>query len=219
MTRPTWGVRLVGKPHVCLLLIAFYSLLVWGWYEGDVRWWVGLLALCFAQQAFRCYRQLKNYNAWLAQWNDMLVDEDAVGRRQAVAPAPLSRRSRLSRYVLTASVIVAAGVPIVLPADYWTHSDAFVSAWLLSCGCIAVRAVRAMFRRNRQPKAISKKAAKAQDFVVAWALDRPSASPSWQAARQQVPEYCAYLLGLAASSPRPQEQPKPEAGMMRRIAK
>ncbi len=209
MTRPGWGVRLVGKPRVCLSLMAFYALLVWGWYQGNVRWWVGLLALCGVQQALRSYGQLKNYNAWLAQWNGILDDEDAGRRRQAVAPAPSSITPRLSRYVLTASVVVAAGVPIVLPVDYWTRSDGLVLAWILACGCVAVWAARAMFRRNRQPNAISKKAAKAQDFVVAWALDRPSASPSWQAARQQVPEYCAYLLGPAPPSPGSQEQTKP----------
>jgi hypothetical protein len=90
MTRPTWGVRLVGKPYVCLSLIAFYTLLVWGWYHGNVHWWVGLLVLGGAQHAYGCYKQLKRYNAWAAQWNAMLDDGNGGRRRQAVAPAPSS---------------------------------------------------------------------------------------------------------------------------------
>ncbi len=88
MTRPRWGVRLVGKPYVCIPLIAFYGLLVWGWYQGNVRWWVGLLALGGAEHAFRCYKQRKNYNVWLAQWNDMLDDGERRAPPAGGRPCP-----------------------------------------------------------------------------------------------------------------------------------
>lgn len=204
MTRPGWGTRLVGRPHVCLSLMAFYGLLVLAWTQGGVRWWVGLLAIGGALRAYSSYKELKNYNAWAERFDSML-ESGSVGRPPASGGAPASGKDvNLSRYLLVASVMVAVGMPLCLPSATWTHSEALLPAWLLACGFISVRAVRSMSKRNRmqQSKAVPTKApkaaAKSQDFVVAWALPRPPASPSWQAALAQTPDYCRALLSPAA---------------------
>jgi hypothetical protein len=191
MTRPSFSVRIAGKPLVCLALVIGCALVAWGWLEGNVSWWVGVIACGVALRTLEANQQLRRYNTWLAAWNAMAEEDDATRRRQ---PARASSAKNPGRVVLLVAASLVIGIPAIAPHSL-PHEEAAAFAWIWVGACAVVLwRVIAVVRRHRRKGAKPDQAGAAVDCAVAWLLPRASSSPSWQAARQQVPDYCRSLL-------------------------
>jgi hypothetical protein len=186
MNRPSALVRLAGYPPMTSLLLIGCGLIVAGWYQGRVSWWVGVAAIAAAGRTLGALKRVRVYKAWLADWQAMTAAHDAP-------PRPQKKWLRGGVVVITA-VCIAVVIPLTVPAGR-KPSDTLSVIWCVAC-LILVWKLLALLRRmlkRASSRAVARQA-KADDEPVTWLLGRPSASPSRAEAERNLPEYCAGLI-------------------------
>jgi hypothetical protein len=189
MSRPSLSVRLAGSPRGALLLFIGYAMIFYGWYEGNVVWWVALGAVGAAGRTMRAVRQVRRYKAWLAEWRAM-SGEDELRR-------PTKRRRRGWVFVI-GSALLAMGIPFCLPstAEPRDLGAVLTTLWCAAWLYLAFALVRGVLRRVVARRKAKAEVAQAKDEAapVAWLMGRASSSPSRADAERDLPEYCARLI-------------------------
>jgi hypothetical protein len=191
MTQPTFAKRLAGRPPVTAALFLTYGLLILGWLNGGVSWWLAFIAVIAAFRTFRAYREMRTYNTWLASWRAMGTDDSA-----APAPAPVANK-RNGRTLVIIAVLVAVVLPVAFQGS--TPPPGVVWLWVLFLLFLAGKVLYQFGRVGRRLLARpARQAAKAEsvekDAPVAWLLPRAASSPSLAEAERRLPEYSARLL-------------------------
>lgn len=186
MSRPPLLVRVAGSPLPAVLLFAGYAATVAGWYEGQVVWWLALMAVAASLRTLGAVGQVRRYKAWLAEWNAMGVVEQ---------PRPKVKRGNLRRAFITGAALLALAIPTCLPSLQGSDAGrgAAVMLWLAACVYLGMVMLRGIARRRARRRKAEPDAVAAP--VVAWMLGRASSSPSRVEAARKLPEYSSRLLG------------------------
>jgi hypothetical protein len=182
MNRPSAIVMLAGAPVGALVLFALYTALIYGWYQGNVSWWVALAALGLAFRTLSAMGARRRYLGWKAEWEAMATMGDAQR-----APKQASR----SGSVWLAALVWVASLASIPPAQ---GNDALVKVllvvWVVSSLYLVFRCVRRAARR-----AAVKHKEKSDSAPVSWAVGRASSSPSRESAERNLPGYSARVIG------------------------
>ncbi len=195
MKTPSLITRIMGTPWVAAALYAFCGLVVLGWASGEVSWWVGVAALCFAWNVGKAVHDLRRYKRWWADW-------EAMGSVPGVAaPAPIVRRCKVSSH--WGKVMVAAASLVIIPMfvaapgagealrNGLTLLWLGVATYLLWKLAASIR--RALFHTGATRATARGKASEPAD-IVKWVLPPASSSPSRADTMRGVPDYCARLM-------------------------
>jgi hypothetical protein len=183
MNRPSLSARLAGSPQGALLLFIGYAVIIAGWYEGRVSWWMGVAAIAAAVRTLGAVKRVRAYKAWLAEWQAMSGND---------AP-PRTGKNPLRGWML---VVIAMLIAVAAPLAGSRMSDAVTVIWSLACLYLVFALVRGILRRVRGRREVQAEVGQAKDEAapVAMLLDLPSSSPSREEAERNLPEYCARLL-------------------------
>jgi hypothetical protein len=186
MSRPPLITRVAGSPLPAVLLFAGYAAIIAGWYEGQLTWWLALMAAGASVRTISAVARVRRYKAWLAEWN-------AMGRTEQPAPKP-KRGSR--RWIfITGAVLLLLAIPASSP--YMQGNDtawaAAVTVWIAAFVYLAGVVLRRITRRRTKRSKVEAKAEAAP--VVECMLGRASGSPSRADAARQLPKYTNRLLG------------------------
>lgn len=186
MSRPPLLVRVAGSPLPAFLLLAGYAAIVAGWYEGQVAWWLGLMAAAASLRTLSAVGRMRRYKAWLAEWNAMGAKEQ---------PRPTVRRANPRWVFITGAVLLAIAIPACLPSLQGNDAGrgTAVMLWLTACVYLGVVMLRGIARRRANRRKAEPDAVAAP--VVKWMLSRASSSPSRAEAARQLPAYASRLLG------------------------
>jgi len=193
MNRPGFGVRVAGSPLGALMLLAMYAAVIFGWYQGEVAWWVGVAAVAAAGRTVSAIGTVRRYKLWAADWR---------GMGEEGAP---KKRGRVWMRVIVALLLVI-GIPAWAPQIRnnlaaipfgEALANALVALWLAACLYLVWRLVRTLWvmLRRSASSAAERRREKAENAPVAWLVGLPSSSPSRAEAERELPEYCAGLLG------------------------
>jgi hypothetical protein len=186
MNRPSLVVRVAGSPLPALVLLGGYALMIVGWYQGHVVWWLALVALSAALRTLSAVGTLRRYKAWQAEWNAMGAKD------QSARPA----RKKIRRGVfITGAALLLLAIPVCL-SQVQSNEELLTKAlsclWLTALvylGFVALCSiVRPMVKRPNAP------AKEADDAPVEWLLGSASSSPSRSEAARKLPEYASRLL-------------------------
>ena len=173
---------LAGAPVGALVLFLLYASLIYGWYQGNVSWWVALAALGLAFRTLSAMGARRRYLAWKAEW-------DAMATMGEQRPRPHAKRASASRSIWVAALVWVASLASMPPAQ---GNDALVKVlllvWVVSSLYLVFRCIRRTARR-----AAVKRQKEAEDAPVSWAGGRASSSPSRESAQRNLPGYSARL--------------------------
>jgi len=191
MNRPSLSVRFAGSPRGALLLFLLYAVIGWGWYEGQVSWWIALGAVGAAMRTLRAVRELRRYKAWLADWRSM----SGAGVEPQPQPQPKKRRGRVWALISVATVLVIL-IPLSTAPDGSGAAPQLTALWCAAILCLVCALVWGIARRIRRRGKTRTEVAedRAKDAFVACLLGPASSSPSRAEAEQDLPEYCARLI-------------------------
>jgi hypothetical protein len=186
MNRPSLSVRFAGSPRGALLLFLLYAAIGWGWYEGQVSWWIALGAVGAAVRTLRAVPELRRYEAWQAEWQSM----EGGGAR----PQAKKRRGRAWALIITA-ILLAILIPLS-SSEERSLSPELTALWCAAIFCLVCAFIWGITRRirNRRSRRTDVPKGRGGDASVEWLLGRASSSPSRADAEQNLPEYCARLL-------------------------
>jgi hypothetical protein len=182
MSRPPLLVRVAGSPLPAFLLFVGYALVVAGWYDGEVAWWLALGSVGAAMRTVAAIGRVRRYKAWLAEWN-------AMGEMEHLRPK--KKRSWRRRIFITGAVLLLLAIPACL--QHLQGNQALQLLCVVGCICLVAVVLRSIKRRIAK-----RRKAEPEDVsipVVEWMLGRASSSPSRAEAARKLPEYCARLLG------------------------
>jgi hypothetical protein len=183
MNRPRRLVRLAGSPRGALLLFIGYAVIVYGWYQGDVPWWLAVGAVAAGFRTLAAVGRMRRYKAWLADWQGMGAGDEP--------PRPKKRRG----WVLVAgAALLVVAIPLVQPET--GPNDALTVLWCVACLYLVFALVRGILRRIRGRRKVKAEVAQTRDEAapVAWLVPRAASSPSRADAMRSVPDYCARLM-------------------------
>jgi hypothetical protein len=169
-----------------LLLFIVYAVVVAGWYQGHVVWWLALVAVVASLRTLWAVGRLRRYKAWLAEWNAMGATEQTQRKKE---------RGGKRRVFITGAVLLLLTIPACLPnlQGNDTQWSAAVTLWLVACvylGGVMLRGITRWMTKRRKAEPESEGAP-----IVEWMLGRASSSPSRADAARKVPEYTSRLLG------------------------
>jgi len=199
MTPPDVLSRIAGFWPVTLLLFAGYGYIGYAWYAGHVRFWPALITLGFAVATFKALLRVSRYRKWQATWERMGEPDDAAPPKSGGGKA-----------IIFGVVAVLAGIPplVLYVVKNRYHAEELGALWCaVAAGVVLVNGVRLArfswrgYRMRSDEKALA--------ASVSWTIGRAAASPSWKAARRQVPDYARQVL-RGRSAPR-LERAKPDA--------
>jgi hypothetical protein len=170
-----------------MLLFLVYAAIGWGWYEGHVSWWIALGTFGAALRTLRAIREVRRFNAWLADWRSMGGAE--------IRPQPKKRLGRGWALVIVALLLVIL-IPLSTAPDGSGPTPQLTALWCAAILCLVCALVWGIARRIRRRRKSRTEVAegRAQDAFVAWLLGPASSSPSRAEAEQDLPEYCAGLI-------------------------
>jgi hypothetical protein len=193
MTRPSSLVCFAGRPRVCLALIGLCAVIVLGWLNHEVSWWVGIIALGAAKRTLTAYGELKRYNAWRAKWDAMGPPQDTP------APAPRAQRAAPHNNVGGRVLLgIAALIAVSIPFSGSASSDGVLCVWFGACVFLVWKLIGAIRRKGTGSGAAVSRRVKGEasgDGAVTWLLPRAASSPSCVEAMRNLPEYSARLIG------------------------
>jgi hypothetical protein len=185
----------MGAPWVAATLYAFCGIMVLGWAAGEVSWWIGIAALCFASNVGKAVHDVRRYKQWWMDW-------EAMGNAPGVAsPGPLmSNPKKSSWFKIAIAIACFVIIPSLVTAPGADKSlrDGLTLLWLVVATYlfwkIVIKIRRALFRSGgHKATARSSKTAAFPD-VVKWTLPPASSSPSRADAIHKLPDYCARLV-------------------------
>lgn len=183
MTRPSWLVRLAGSPAGSVLLILFCGCIIEQWCEGAIHGWVALAAAWIILQTVSARKQMRRYNAWVAEWREMGGESvPAAGKR---SPAKL-----------WGGAVVLVAVLLTLRwlfPNQPQQGHAFAVVWCFAFAVLVVFRLVLLLRRRSGKRAVLKQA-KSEAEPVTWVVGRASSSPSRAEAEKNLPEYAARVL-------------------------
>ncbi|HEV8039085.1 MAG TPA: hypothetical protein VGP62_09495 [Bryobacteraceae bacterium] len=200
MNQPTLMTRFIGTPLVAVVAYVGVGLLLLGWWQGAVPWWLGLAALCFAGAVRTAARELRAYNRWLAAWQTMGMPR-AAAHEPLAKPVSRSRKASSSWAGVVVAVLLLVVIPVLMASPGANEAlrnglGLFWLAMALYLVCkLAAKLYRAVARRSPSVSA-GAKGGEASD-VVQWALPCASSSPSRADAVRNLPEYSARLISGA----------------------
>jgi hypothetical protein len=96
MNRPSALVRFAGYPPMATLLLIGYALIVAGWYQGRVSWWIGVAAIAAAGRTLGAIKRVRVYKAWLADWQAMTTHDAPPRPEESGSVAGCSSSARYS---------------------------------------------------------------------------------------------------------------------------
>jgi hypothetical protein len=190
MNRPALLARLAGSPRGALVLFVCYAALVFGWYQGNIPWWLALGAVGAAFRTLSAVGRVRRYKAWRADWQ-------AMGGEDEPPPAAARQKKRRRGWVLvTVAALLALGMPLLPEQLYAPWESGLVMAWCAACLYLVFALLWSILRRIIGRRKARAEIAQAGDEAapVAWLLGRPSSSPSRAAAERNLPRYCARLI-------------------------
>jgi len=186
MTRPSFGVRVAGSPGGAFLLFVVYAIVITGWYEGQVAWWLALGSVGAAFRTLSAVGRVRRYKVWLAEWN-------AMGGQEESAPPRQENRSPRRRVFITIAALLLLAIPACLPylqgSDEWR--TALTLLWVVDCLCLVGLVLRSIIGRLKKRSQAKREAIIAP---VEWMLGRAFSSPSRSEASRNLPEHCSRLL-------------------------
>lgn len=196
MNPPTAMTRLLGTPRGAAVAYIGIALTVFGWINGAVPWWLGLIALCFTSTVRKSVLELRRYEAWAANWRAM------GGYRAPVKPAKKAVGRGTLAVLAAGFFFMACVIWNMTPAGQKTPDGQTLMWWLIMGGFFwsAGKLIGSVRRRaggmaKATPKArATTKAAPTQADVVEWTLPPASSSPSRLDVIRPLPEYAARLL-------------------------
>jgi hypothetical protein len=191
MNRPDAVTRAMGSRAGAFLMLLVCIVAVGGVFIGELPWWLALLAFGMASGTVSAGQQMRAYNAWAAQWNEM------AGNAAAPPPPRKKKNPVLDNAV---GVMAVAALPWLASQVGERWEKQFIGIlWLVVCVVLVFRAVRAIVRRLKARRMARSKAeaqqASAQVQPVAWLVDPAASSPSRADAMRELPEYSARLMG------------------------
>jgi hypothetical protein len=196
MNRPGPGVRAMGSPSGAFAMFTACGLVVAGVFMGVLPWWLALFAFGFANGTVSAVRQMRVYNAWAEQWQEM-----ATGRPASAPPRARPREKRnWAALNIPVGVALAIGLPwLASQVDAREEKEYLAVLWLVDCGTLLFLVVRAIVRRPKAQSAATAKVEVAQQVeptvpVVAWLIGKAVESPSRAEAMRELPEYSARML-------------------------
>ena len=198
MNKPTPMTRFMGTPAVAAGLYIGSGLLVLGWAGGEVSWWLGVVALCFAGTVRRAVRDVRRYNQWWTAWQSMGAATAAP--RPAKAEPNLRKRSGSSswaRVIVAAVSFVVIPFFVAMPGASEALREGLTLLWCFMVLYLVCKLAVTIVRGLRRKSGVTRTRAKAlsgQEDVVEWVLPRASSSPSRADAMRSLPEYSARLI-------------------------
>jgi hypothetical protein len=189
MKRPGALTRLAGNPSVSILLFAGCGAVLLGWHQGKLQWWFALLALVVAIKTADAFGQMRKYNVWSAQWEEMGAQKRTVPAAQAADKKRKGRGQGL-RVVLALALFIGITQIFPPPVGFDLTRPEVIAALLCLLYPILV-VLRAIIRRVRRkaPGTTNDNAA-----PVSCMLSRTVDSPSRDTAVRNLPEYAARIL-------------------------
>jgi hypothetical protein len=188
MSRPPFLVRVAGSPLPALVLLMCCALVVAGWYQGDVVWWLALAAVGASLRTLSAVGRVRRYRAWLAEWN-------AMGTPEQPHPKKEKRGGRRRVFITGAVVLLLLALPAGLRHLQGNEQRGMALTLLLIIACVSLLGVmlrsiarRMTKRRKAEPEAVAAP-------VAEWMLGRASSSPTRAEAARKLPEYTSRLLG------------------------
>jgi hypothetical protein len=178
----------VGCPQIAALLCLGYGAVIVGWYQGDVPWWLAVVAGAGVWRTFAAVQRVRQYKAWEAGW-DAMDPESAEAR--AAQKQKRAGRWRLAVMAVTAPLVLI--IPFHLPPAADPARALLVVLWSVSaafCGGGLVWFLGRAIARRRMGRRVE-----AEAKPVAWVAGQASSSPSRGEAEENLPEYSSRLMG------------------------
>src|SRR6185437_5427134 len=140
MNRPSPIVMLAGAPAGALILFPLYAGLIYGWYLGNVSWWLALAAVGLAFRTYSAMGTRRDYLTYKSQW-------DAMGTIGGDAPRAAKRRRQPGSVglALLAWVASIAFIPSAQGNDALVTVLALV--WIGSSVYLVFRCIRRTARK------------------------------------------------------------------------
>jgi len=71
MRQPGILVRMAGTPLIACLIMAGAAVVIYGWYQGQVVWWLALAALGLVFRTLSAVGTVRRYKAWASRFEAM----------------------------------------------------------------------------------------------------------------------------------------------------
>jgi hypothetical protein len=182
MSRPPLLVRMAGAPLPAIVLFLVCGVIVVGWSQGEVPWWLALGAVGGAFRTLSAVRHVRRYKAWRAEWEAMGATDQ---------PRPKDKRvGRRRRVFVTCAALLLLAIPACV--RHLQGNEEWLTALTLLCVVTCIYLVGLLLRRMTKRRKAQPEAA---TTPVEWMLGRASSSPSRSEATRKLPEYCTRLLG------------------------
>jgi hypothetical protein len=189
MNPPSLQTRVVGTRIMAALLFVAYAVIVVGWCEGSLPWWLALSTVVAAIRTFSAIRTVRRYKAWVSEWERM-------GEPLNSATQPAKRPRRRWPLVSGAALLFLA-IPVYLSqaqddGGWVSNSDGFVtSLTLLWCGVgvfLIFRLIRGIMRRMTKRGEVRTEiaAANSEGAPVTWLVNAPSWAPTRRSAEKNL---------------------------------
>jgi cytochrome bd-type quinol oxidase subunit 2 len=189
MTRPPLLVRFAGSPVGAIVLFIVYGVLVLGWYQNEVPWWLALATVGAAYRTLSAVGTVRGYKAWQAQWSAMGTPQEQTQKVE---------KRRGGWVLITLALLLLVGIPMSVGQRQDNGVVWLRWVWLAVALYLLFRLVRGILRRLRKgSKGDSQKKLASptrKELPVEWMVSRASSSPSREAAQRNLPEYTTRLI-------------------------
>jgi hypothetical protein len=177
--------RLTGSPFIALLLFGLYAVIIHGWSQGRVSLWFAAIAGAFAIATGNSVIEVQHYKRMMANF-----EAGVIGLQKAEA-----RRRKPSWF----SMLLAAALLIFIPT---LQADPQVMAirvygitWLLSLLYFVFSLYKvARIVKPRPVRERKQKQTSAEPMPVEYLVREARSSPSFDEARDKLPDYCLNML-------------------------
>jgi uncharacterized membrane protein YfcA len=191
MRQPHILVRFAGTPLTACLLIIGAALLIYGWYQGQVEWWIGLAAVGVVFRTLQAVSAVRRFKTWRGEW-------EAMGRVDD-PPPPATLSGSWKRRLLTVAALIA--IPMLASQPAIQGNPAMLSALRWAWGLLVLYCLFRMLlglRRRIARRLDRKREARIEkgfDDPITLAVGHPSDGPTRASAQRNLPDYCLRLVG------------------------